>query len=156
MKVNSRLMLSIGVCLLAGAIGSLFTFSEIPTWYAGLAKPAFAPPNWVFGPVWTVLYVVMGVALYLVWKKAASRRAFYGLHLFAIQLALNVLWSLLFFGFHSPELAFAGILLLWVAILLTIQQFTKVDKRAAYLLMPYLFWVSFAAVLNYEIWILNV
>ncbi len=155
---SAKLLLSIGVCLLAGMIGSLFTFSAIATWYASLQKPAFSPPNWVFGPVWTILYFLMGISLFLVWKKLGKkkdRKVMLGLQFFGFQLAANVLWSLLFFGLRSPFLAFIEIIALWLAILATTYQFWKIDKNAAYLLVPYLLWTSFAAVLNYSVWMLN-
>lgn len=138
----------------AGILGSIFTFSSIPTWYAGLAKPSFSPPNFVFGPVWTTLYALMGISLYLVWgSKAKSKQ--HAMRLFFIQLGLNVLWSVIFFGLKSPGLAFIEIIALWIAIILTIKAFRKISKNATYLLYPYLFWVSFATVLNFSIWILN-
>ena len=138
---------------LAGAIGSVFTFSAIPTWYATLAKPALSPPNWVFGPVWTTLYILMGVAAYLVW--ASRKKSQKALQLFGLQLALNAVWSVIFFGMQNLALAFAEIVFLWFAIALTIREFYKIDRRAAYLMVPYLLWVTFAGFLNYSIWMLN-
>lgn len=139
-----------------GNIGSLATFSQITTWYAALAKPAFNPPSWVFGPVWTILFAMMGVALYLVWrsgtKKAGVKTA---LSVFGLQLALNVLWSFVFFGSHQPYWAFIEIILLWLAILATIKLFYPISRLAAWLLVPYLVWVTFASFLNYAIWQLN-
>jgi translocator protein len=156
-----RLIVSVGVSLLAGAIGSFFTASAIPAWYAGLVKPSFNPPNWLFGPVWTLLYVLMGISLYLVWgkaiknnrKKAAARNA--AIMFFFIQLALNALWSILFFGLKMPWLAFFEIILLWSAILAAIIFSYRISKPAAYLLVPYILWVSFASALNFAIWMLN-
>jgi translocator protein len=148
-----KLVISIGASLAAGALGSFFTANAIPDWYQWLAKPAFNPPNWVFGPVWTALYIMMGIAFYLVWtSKDFTRQAAV---LFGTQLFLNFLWSILFFGLQSPQMAFAGIVVLWIAIALTMHEFYGIKKKAAYLLIPYILWVSFAAVLNYSIWMLN-
>jgi translocator protein len=140
----------------AGLIGSVFTAQSIPTWYAQIIKPTFAPPNWVFGPVWTTLFALMGIAAYLVWKtqKRSSARQI-ALGLFAFQLVLNVVWSLVFFGLRNPGLAFLEIILLWLAIAATMYSFARVSKPAAFLLVPYLVWVSFAGFLNYRIWQLN-
>lgn len=152
-KNISKLIISIALCLSAGALGSLFTSSSIPTWYAALQKPAFNPPSWIFGPVWTLLYIMMGIALYLVWtNKKKSKTA---ITIFGIQLALNALWSILFFGLKSPLYAFIDIIALWITILLAIIYFYKTSKTAAYLLIPYILWVSFASVLNFYLMILN-
>ncbi len=151
-----KLALCIGVCLLAGAAGAVFTTASVPVWYAALIKPALNPPSWVFGPVWTVLYVLMGVSLFLVWreneKTPHARRAYL---VFAQQLVLNVLWSVLFFGLHEIGFALVVIALLWLEIARTIFMFRPISKNAAYLLAPYLLWVSFAAYLNLAIWRLN-
>ncbi|MCX6770968.1 MAG: tryptophan-rich sensory protein [Candidatus Micrarchaeota archaeon] len=147
------LIAAIVVCLLAGAIGSIFTFSAIPTWYAALAKPSFSPPNWVFGPVWTALYILMGVSAYLAWKQ--GKKADFALKIFGVQLFLNALWSFLFFGMRSPALGFAGIVPLWLSIAYCIRLFWPLDRKAAYLLLPYMAWVSFATLLNLAIWMLN-
>lgn len=150
------LAISIGVCLLTGFIGGFFTAPAIGTWYASLNKPAINPPNWIFFPVWTILYILMGASLYLVlkngWKSEKIRAA---AEVFGAQLFLNFLWSAIFFGLRSPAGALAEIIFLWLAILLTILKFYKISKPAAYLLIPYIFWVSFAAYLNYSVWILN-
>lgn len=145
-----RLILCIAVCEGAGILGSIFTFSAIPTWYVTLTKPPFSPPNYVFGPVWTTLYLLMGISLFLVWGKKKS-----DLTWFWVQLGLNVFWSIVFFGMKSPGLAFLVILLLWGSIFMTIKSFMKVNKSAAYLLYPYLAWVSFATILNLSIALLN-
>lgn len=151
-----KLLVSIGVCLLAGFIGSIFTFQAIPTWYATLNRPSIAPPNWIFGPVWTTLYILMGIALYLVWEKGLDKKEVkIGLIWFAIQLILNTKWSFLFFGMHSPLYGLVAIVFLWFSILLTIIYFFKVSKAAGWLLVPYILWVSFAAYLNYSFWLLN-
>ena len=147
-----KLAICISVPLLIGFIGALFTTPAIPSWYAGLNKPVFSPPNWIFGPVWTLLYVLMGVSLYIAWQKELSRKSAV---LFSAQLFLNLMWSVIFFGMKSPLYAFFEIILLWAAILLTILDFRKVSKNAALLLIPYIVWVSFAAILNFYIWVLN-
>ncbi len=138
----------------AGILGSFFTFSSIPTWYTTLVKPSFSPPNFVFGPVWTALYALMGISLYLVWTSKAKSKQ-YAIKLFFIQLGLNTFWSIIFFGLKNPGLAFIEIIALWVAILLTIKAFQKISKKASYLLYPYFAWVSFATILNFSIWALN-
>lgn len=140
----------------AGLIGSIFTMPAIGSWYANLIKPEFAPPNWIFGPVWTILFLLMGVAAFLVWEKGWVRRDVrIAIAVFIGQLVLNTLWSFLFFGLHSPGTAFIEILILWLAIIATILVFGRVSKLAAWLLVPYILWVSFAAYLNYSIFILN-
>jgi len=152
----SKLLASILLCQLAGVIGSVFTASSLENWYFLLEKPSFNPPSWVFFPVWTTLYILMGISLYLVWEKGLQKpEVKKGILIFGIQLGLNSLWSFLFFGLKSPYYAFIEIILLWFAIFLTILQFRKISKTASYLLLPYIVWVSFAAVLNYYIWILN-
>jgi len=140
------------LCFAAAAFGGWFMPGE---WYASLKKPAWNPPAWIFGPVWTALYAMMAVAVWLVWKRggfAAQRRP---LALFLVQLALNAAWTPLFFGLHRPGLAFAEMLLLWLAILATLLAFRPVSRVAAWLLAPYLAWVSFAVVLNFTLWRLN-
>ncbi len=147
---------SLTVPFIAAAIGSYFTAPAINTWYRTLEKPFFSPPNWVFGPMWTLLYLMMGIALYLVWianKKNKHRSA--GIQCYAAQLVLNAGWSILFFGLHAPFFAGLAIIALWLFIFLTIKEFRRVSKPAAWLLIPYLCWVSFAAVLNIAIIILN-
>jgi translocator protein len=154
MRKPHYLLFAILICLLAGFIGSIFTMSSIMSWYSRLEKPYFNPPNYVFGPVWTVLYILMGIALYLVWaKKDADKQA--ANIAFFTQLTLNVIWSILFFGMQSPLFAFLEIILLWTAIVATIVEFYRISKAAAVLMMPYLLWVSFAAVLNISIYLLN-
>jgi tryptophan-rich sensory protein len=148
-----RLISSIIICQLAGIIGSIFTVSSVSSWYATLNKPFFNPPSWVFGPVWTLLYLLMGISLYLIWNN--KKRTKKALLIFGIQLILNSLWSILFFGLQSPLLAFIEIIFLWSAILLSIIYFYRISKVAAYLLVPYILWVSFAAILNLSIFILN-
>jgi tryptophan-rich sensory protein len=151
-----KLVFSIIICQLAGIIGSFFTSSSVSTWYTTLKKPSFNPPNWVFGPVWITLFVLMGISLYLIWTKGIkTKKARIALILFGIQLLLNILWSIIFFGLKSPFYAFIEIIILWIAILLTIMRFYKISKTAAYLLIPYLLWVSFAAIVNFSIFYLN-
>lgn len=150
MTINiPKLILSIGICLGVGVLGSIFTISSIPTWYVALNKPFFSPPNWVFGPVWTILYILMGISLYLVWIKRRVPAVFW------TQLLLNAIWSILFFGMKNPTLALVDIIALWVAIILTIKAFYKINILAAYLLIPYLAWASFATILNLSIVLLN-
>jgi len=146
---------SLAVCFAAAAVASAFTAPAIGTWYARLAKPAWTPPNRLFGPVWTALYLSMAVAAWLVWRRAGLAGARLPLSIFGVQLALNALWSILFFGLQRPALAFAEIILLWASILATIVSFHRVVPAAALVLIPYLLWVSYAAALNFSIWKLN-
>jgi tryptophan-rich sensory protein len=150
------LITSILICESAGIIGSVFTFSAITTWYMHLNKPWFNPPNFLFGPVWTFLYFLMGISLYLVWKKGVKnkekRRA---LMVFAGQLFFNAIWSIVFFGLKSPLGGLFIIIILWLLIIETIRRFYKIDKNSSFLLMPYLVWVTFATILNFSIWVLN-
>jgi len=151
-----KLIIAVVVCELAGVIGSVFTVSAISNWYATLTKPGINPPSWIFGPVWTTLYAVMGIAAFLVWKKGWARPGIRkALTVFALQLALNALWSIVFFGLHSPGWAFVNIIALWLAIIWTMVLFYRISKPAMWLLLPYVAWVSFAAYLNYAIWSLN-
>ena len=151
-----KLVVSIIACLAAGAIGSIFTRSAIPTWYATLEKPTFNPPNWLFAPVWTLLYLLMGIAAFLVWRKGLeNRQVRIALIVFLVQLILNALWSVVFFGLESPLYGLIVIVALWVAILFTVLKFYRVSLAASVLLWPYLLWVTFAAVLNSSIWLLN-
>ena len=156
LKEIAKAVLFVLICLLAGGIGTVFTIQSIPTWYATLIKPAFNPPNWIFGPVWTTLYILMGIAAYLVYKEGAGKKeAKEAIAVFGIQLVLNVLWSLVFFGLHSPFAGLVCIIALWLAIALTIKKFHKISKTAGLLLVPYILWVSFASILNLSIWMLN-
>lgn len=145
-----KLVLSIIIAQSAGIIGGIATASSVKGWYlTDLIKPSFNPPSWVFGPVWTTLFTLMGISLYLVWNKKNN------LFWFWIQLVLNTVWSFLFFGLRSPTLAFYEIIILWLAILMTIIKFWQYNKVSSILLWPYLAWVTFAAYLNYSIMILN-
>lgn len=151
-----KLLIAMTGPLLAGFIGSIFTFEAIPTWYAELTKPSFNPPNWLFGPVWTTLYIMMGISLYLVWTRDGGKRLKRAaLWFFFFQVFLNTLWSILFFGLKSPILAFIEIIMLWLSIGMTIILFQKFSRLAAQLLLPYLLWVSFATILNGSIMLLN-
>lgn len=144
------------LCLSAGGIGSAFTVSAIPEWYATLNKPSFSPPNWIFAPVWTFLYILMGLAAAIVWQKGLQNpQVRTALVVFLIQLILNMLWSVLFFGLKSPLYGLIDILFLWAMILVTIAQFSKVSTSAAALLIPYILWVTFASGLNLGIFLLN-
>ena len=155
-RVIFKLIVSLIICQLAGFVGSLFTTPSIPTWYASLTKPSFTPPNWVFSPVWITLFVLMGISLFLLWEKTLHYPGVRTAMLwFIVQLGLNMLWSILFFGLKSPFLALIGIIALWIAIFLTILKSFRISKLASVLLIPYLIWVSFAAGLNYSIWTLN-
>ena len=146
----------IAISQFAGVIGSLVTFPSIPSWYAGLVKPELAPPNWVFGPVWITLFTLMGIAAFLVWQKGRRRKATRpALMVFFAQLMLNSMWSVLFFGLQDPRAAFVEIVALWGAILAMILLFWRIHKTAAWLLIPYILWVTFAGYLNYAIWLLN-
>jgi len=158
MKINNTLKLVIAIVVseLVGVIGSVFTVSAIPGWYAGLVKPALNPPNWVFGPVWATLYTLMGITAFLVWKNGWEKNEVKAaLGVFGLQLFLNTTWSIVFFGLHSPGWALLNIIILWIAIVWTMTVFYRISKPAAYLLLPYILWVSFALYLNYSIWMLN-
>lgn len=144
------------ICEILGSIGAIFTAPAIPIWYASLQKPAFTPPSWVFAPVWATLFLLMGIALFLVWEKRAEKReARLALYVFGVQFALNIIWSLLFFGLRAPFLAFIEIIILWISILATMVLFYRVSKPAGVLFVPYLAWVTAAALLNYGVWVLN-
>lgn len=150
------LIFSLLISLSAGFFGSFFTATDPGSWYDLLHKPSFNPPNWLFGPVWTLLFILMGISLFLVWKKGVDRKEVrQGLKLFFLQLIFNILWSFFFFYLQSPRLAFLEIIALLIFIVALIMHFYKIDRRAAWLLFPYLAWVSFAAFLNYTIWQLN-
>lgn len=151
-----KLFASVTLCLFVAYLGSLITIPAITTWYVTLHKPFFTPPNWLFGPVWSVLYLLMGISFYLVWEKGIkSKSAVYAVKVFLVQLVLNYFWSVAFFALHNPHLAFLVILCLWGAIFYTICLFMKRSKVAAFLLYPYIFWVSFALLLNLFIVALN-
>lgn len=179
MKNTIKLIAGILLCELAGIIGSIFTAPAVKEWFQFINKPNFSPPNWLFAPVWTFLYLLMGISLYLVWSKnfsvdipekdkekkawnPISTKLFTGswreenvAAIFLLQLVLNVLWSVIFFGLKSPGVAFFEIIMLWFAILYMIVNFYRVSKISAYLQIPYILWVSFASILNFSIWMLN-
>jgi len=156
MKNWLKLIISIALTALAGFLGSIFTTGSVTTWYPTLVKPSFNPPSWLFGPVWTILYIMIGVSLYLVWASKAKakikRKAYW---IFGVQIILNSLWSIVFFGMQQPTGAFLVIFLLWISIIYNALVFYRISKSAGYLLVPYFLWVSFASVLNLAIWILN-
>ena len=155
-RSTTKLIGSVLLCEAAGGIGSIFTRDSVEDWYPKLEKPSFTPPGWIFGPVWTLLFALMGISLYVVSQQREEGGAPRTSHvLFGIQLVLNVLWSYLFFGRRSPGWALVEIVFLWAAIAATTGAFWRVSRTAALLLLPYLLWTSFAALLNYEIWCLN-
>jgi len=153
LKKFGWLAASILLCQLAGFVGSFYTAPAIATWYATLNKPFFTPPSWVFAPAWITLYTMMGLSLFLVWSKSRGKLNVFTP--FAVQLALNAIWSAVFFGLKSPAAAFMVIMLLWLAIAWTIKSFRMVSRTAALLLVPYLLWVTFAALLNWSITLVN-
>jgi benzodiazapine receptor len=143
-------------CLIVGSLGSLVTITGTGSWYSALQKPFFAPPSWVFAPVWITLFILMGIALCLIWESGIEHRNVkVALGIFGIQFVLNVIWSFLFFGLESPIIGLVDIILLWVMILTTIGAFYRVKKSAAYLLIPYLAWVTIASALNGAIYFMN-
>jgi translocator protein len=151
-----KLIISIVASFAAGGIGSLFTFKAIPTWYPGLRKPPYTPPNWAFGPVWTTLYILMGISVFLVWQKGLDTSgAILAFVFFWIQLVINALWSVIFFGMKSKGGGVITIIILWLLILATIVTFFRVSSWAGALLIPYIVWVSIASYLNIGVWVLN-
>jgi translocator protein len=157
-RLNELPMLigSILTTFLVGSLGSYITLPQITTWYAALAKPLWAPPNWLFGPVWSILYLLMGIALFLVWRKGFYRSDVrFAIFIFAVQLALNLVWSLVFFGTHSLFGGFVVIMVLWIAIFANIIAFSIISRPAGLLLIPYIIWVSIASYLNYSVYLLN-
>ena len=155
-----KFIVSLLLCQGAGFLGSIFTTTSVNTWYLTIAKPAFTPPSWVFGPVWVTLYTLMAIAFFLIWSHMGFFRNLFTNHrpailLFLSQLALNALWSVLFFGLQNPLAALIDLGLLLILLLATIRAFYKIRPTAAYLLIPYLLWASFAFFLNFSIWQLN-
>lgn len=150
-----KLTLCITIPLLIGGMSGFATANSISSWYVGINKPSFNPPNYLFGPVWTTLYILMGISLFMILKSPANEMRKKALLIFSIQLFLNFLWSFIFFNFQLLGLAFIEIILMWLSILTMITIFSKINKTAAYLQIPYLLWVSFASVLNGSIWFLN-
>lgn len=151
-----KFIIAVAIPLLVGSLSGFFTVTGVESWYQTIEKPSWNPPNWIFGPVWTTLYIMIGIALFLVWKEDTSEElkkiAF---NLFAVQLILNFFWSFIFFTQQQPGWALVEIIAMWFFILMTIFAFAQVNKTAAWLLVPYISWVSFAIILNYTIWQLN-
>jgi translocator protein len=147
-----KLIISILICLAVGFFSGFFTATSIDSWYSKISKPSFNPPNWLFGPVWTILYILMGISLYLVWNSNGSKTA---IMFFAIQLLLNFLWSFIFFKLQNPFIAFIEIIILLAIIIITAIKFYPISTTAAYLMIPYILWVSFATILNFSIYWLN-
>lgn len=163
-KIDNLLRLALAIIFseLVGIFGSFFTFPAIPTWYVALPKPPLNPPTWIFGPVWTFLFLLMGISIFLIWKKykEASKKSVkanirIAIGLFVLQMELNVLWSIVFFGLENPKLAFVEVIIFWLSIFATIVAFSKISKPAMWLLIPYIVWVSFACYLNFSIWQLS-
>ncbi|MBV5284230.1 MAG: tryptophan-rich sensory protein [Paludibacter sp.] len=150
-----KLILSLILPLSIGAFAGMFTSEAIPGWYATLNRPSFNPPNWLFGPVWTTLYILMGISFYLIWKQEKSKERNFAMLTFLIQLALNFAWSFIFFYFNKIGFAFAEIVLLWLSIVLMMIRFYKIKPITAYINIPYLLWVSFASMLNLSYYLLN-
>lgn len=151
-SLGVKILICVILCLTAGISSGLGTAGEIASWYAHIQKPDWNPPNWLFGPVWTILYIMMGVAVALVWHAGNNKKA---IALFCAQFLLNLCWSFIFFGLHQIDLAFIEIILMWGFIVATIFAFSKTNKLAAWLLVPYISWVTFASILNGTIWFLN-
>jgi len=156
MNNTVKLVIALALPLLVGFTSGMFTMEGVKTWYLTINRPTWNPPNWVFAPVWTTLYILMGIALFLVWKSDSSAELKkIAIALFIVQLFLNFCWSLIFFKWQQPGWAVVELAALWITILLTIFAFAQVNKTAAWLLVPYISWVSFAGILNYTIWRLN-
>lgn len=151
-----RLFISLAACFSAGFIGSIFTGDSVHNWYTFLLKPSFTPPSWLFAPVWFLLYILMGISAFLIWRKGVRDfQVKEGMIIFIIQLFLNILWSYAFFGLKSPLYGLIVIVPLWTAILLTIINFYRVSKTASFLLIPYIIWISYATALNFSIYLMN-
>ncbi len=155
MKPIFKFLISVFIPLVVGLTSGFFTSSNVNGWFTTINKPSFNPPNWLFAPVWTTLYIMMGIALFLVWNSNSVKSKKTAIILFSTQLLLNFLWSFIFFSQHNIGLALVEIVLLWISILLTIFAFAKFSTAASWLLVPYICWVSFATLLNYSIWQLN-
>ncbi|AXV37127.1 MAG: TspO protein [Methanobacterium sp. BRmetb2] len=151
-----KLIITLGLTLITGFVGSIVTFDSLTTWYVALNKPSWTPPNWAFGPIWTTLYILIGIAAYLVWREGLHRKDVkIALSVFALQLILNLLWSLIFFGLQSIYGGLIEIIILWIAILINLILFYRISKVAGLLLVPYIVWVTIAAYLNYSVYLLN-
>lgn len=156
MNNTIKIIISVIGCELVGILSIPFTLVSIPTWYKTLNKPFFSPPNWIFGPVWILLYFLMGISASMIWIKGIqNKKVKVALMMFLFQLGANFLWSILFFGFHSPFLAFLDIIVLWLALIITTVKFSELSRTAGYLLIPYIIWVTFASLLNFSIIVLN-
>jgi translocator protein len=158
MKINfKKLSISLLLPQLAGLVGSFWTAPAITVWYATLIKPSFSPPNFIFAPTWIILYLMMGISIYLIWQKIdfKPQKTKTVMYIFWVHLILNGLWSIIFFGAHNIQLALYNILAIWIFILILIIQFWKISKPASLLLIPYFLWVSFATILNYSLLVLN-
>ena len=157
MKISHtiKLIISVLLPLSVGAIAGMFTSQAVPIWYASLNRPSFSPPNWVFGPVWTTLYILLGISFFLIWKEEASKVRDLAIKVFLIQMLLNFAWSFLFFYFNLIGAALIEIILLWISIAAMIYLFYKIKPFAAYMNIPYLLWVSFATILNAGYYLLN-
>ncbi len=156
LSFSLKIILSVVACLLLGGISGIATTSSITGWYTTITKPSFNPPNWIFGPAWTLLYILMGIAFALIWNAGTEKKEVKkAMKLFGLQLILNLIWSFLFFTMQNPAIAFIDIVILLIAINTTIRHFSAINKTSAYLLIPYLLWVSFATLLNGSIWYLN-
>lgn len=155
MNKTLKLVISIALPVVVGALSGFFTTTGVGSWYQTINKPSWNPPGWIFGPVWTTLYVLMGIALYQVWRSPGTKARNTALLFFAVQLILNFFWSFIFFNKQNIGGALMEIIVLWVFILLTIFAFARINKLAAWLLVPYISWVSFATILTYTIWKMN-
>lgn len=155
MRPIVKLIISIAIPVATGLIASWFTSQSVNSWFTTLNRPSFAPPNWIFGPVWTVLYVLMGISLYIIWQLPPGAQKEKALFIFGLQLLCNFLWSFLFFYLRNPAAAMADIVLLWILIVVMLVRFYRLKPLAAWLNIPYLLWVSFAMALNYKFWQLN-
>ncbi len=151
----AKLIFSLIIPLSVGAVAGMFTSQSVPTWYASLNKPSFSPPNWVFGPVWTTLYILLGISFFLIWKENPSKQRNLAITVFAIQMLLNFAWSFIFFYFHLIGAALIEIILLWISIVAMIYLYYKIKPIAAFMNIPYLLWVSFASILNAGYYFLN-
>lgn len=150
-----KLLASLALPLVLGAIAGLFTAEAVPEWYETLNRPPFNPPNWLFGPVWTTLYILLGISLFLIWKQSASKERNLAIFVFLLQQALNFGWSFIFFYFNMIGFALIEIILLWISIIIMLILFYKIKPMAAYINIPYLIWVTFATILNASYYLLN-
>lgn len=155
MKNYLKLIISVSIPLLIGFAGSFFTSNSVSTWYTTLNKPTFNPPGWIFGPVWTLLYIMIWVSFYFVWKVDFKKKNKTAIGIYSLQLFLNLIWSFLFFWLRNPFASLIEIIILWCVILANMIVFYRIEKTAGLLLLPYLLWVSFAMILNYSIFVLN-